>query len=127
MRAGRILAGSERMRSRMNDIFSVEKLRQNWDMGEDADERKAVPESVPETSEPVMEFERLQELVNRRFPGERGEVLNILLEELRELLEKRFPESGDITGQDKDALNPVIEVILDQIEDLSEAFSLEGE
>lgn len=114
------------MRSRTDEIFSVENLRRKWERTEEeADARKAVSEPEFETPEPIREFEKLRELVNRRFPGEQAEALNGLLEELRELLEKRFAESADRAGAV--ALNPMINEILNQIEDLAEAFSLEGE
>lgn len=114
------------MRSRTNDIFSIENLRKKWERtGEEEGEQDAVhAEPHPEKPDTIREFGQLRDLVARRFGGEQCEVLNSLLDELGNLLEKRFPETGDTVESEADVSNPAIGEILVQIEDLAEAFSL---
>ena len=110
-----------------DDIFSPERLRRHWQLGEDATARQ--DEEEPATIEPqgVMGiYNRLQSLINQRFPGEQGEALNMMLEELQELLLKRFPHTKDVevSEDEKAALNLAIQEILNDVEDVVEALEL---
>jgi hypothetical protein len=120
--------------SRIDNIFSPKKLRKRWKPDSSTAEKKSDTATPPSTqSEKVhREFKRLQELAHQRFHGEKREALNIMMSELNELLIMRFPEPGSgnalsgVSKQDDDALNPAIEELLDQIEEVIDALGLGG-
>jgi hypothetical protein len=115
------------MADSLDDIFSPERLRHHWQQPDetaaDSDEEKtavAVPQGVMEV------FHRLYGLIKQRFPGEKAEPLNVMLEELQELLLKRFPQTGDVevSEEEKADLNSAIQQLLNDVEDLVEALEL---
>jgi hypothetical protein len=115
------------MADSLDDIFSPERIRRHWQQPDEAaakpdDEKTAVakPQGV------MGIFHRLHGLVNQRFPGEKGEPLNVMLEELQLLLLKRFPQTGDVevSEEEKEALNTAIQELLNDVEDLVEALEL---
>ena len=118
--------------SRIDDIFSPEKLQKRWKPDSGGAEKKSEAATPPSTrSEKVRyEFKRLQKLAGQRFHGEKREALNIMLSALNDLLVVRFPEpgsgnaAGEVSKPDNDALNPAIEELLDQIEDVIDAFGI---
>jgi len=118
--------------SRIDDIFSPEKLHKRWKPDSDAAEKKSEIAAPPSTqSEKVRyEFKRLQELAHLRFHGEKREALNIMMSALNDLLVMRFPEpssgnaAGEVSKPGNDALNPAIEELLDQIEEVIDALGL---
>lgn len=71
-------------------------------------------------------FTLLQGRIQERFPGEQGEPLAALLNEVEEKLLKRFPQTDDreVSEEDNSALNQEIETLLNDIEDLAEALEL---
>ena len=115
--------------SRIDDIFSPEKMRKSWKSTAVVDERSSETTSPPSTkSEKVHdEFERLQKLASQRFHGEQMEALNIMMSQLKDLLTVKFPDSnsGDdrdnVSRQENETLNPAIEELLDQIEEVIDA------
>ena len=115
------------MTDSLDDIFSPERIRRHWQQPKETaaqpDEDKT---SVGEPWGAMGIFRRLHGLVNQRFPGEKAEPLNVMLEELQELLLKRFPSTGDVevSEEEKAALNIAIQELLNDVEDLVEALEL---
>jgi hypothetical protein len=115
------------MADSLDDIFSPERIRRHW---QQPDETAAEPDeektAVAEPQSAMGIFRRLHGLINQRFPGEKAEPLNLMLEELQELLLKRFPQTGDaeISKEEKAALNSSIQQLLNDVEDLVEALEL---
>ena len=115
------------MADNIDDIFSPERIRRHW---QQPDESAAEPDedktSVGEPWGAMGIFRRLHGLVNQRFPGEKAEPLNVMLEELQELLLKRFPQTVDeeVSQKEKEALNLAIQEVLNNVEDLIEALEL---
>ena len=115
------------MTDRPDDIFSPERLRHHWQQGEDAVAERDEEKAAPAESENVMGvFNRLHGRIHQKFPGIQGEALNVMLDELQDLLLKRFPQTGDteISEEDKEALNLAIQELLNDVEDLVEALEL---
>ena len=115
------------MTDNLDDIFSPERIRRHWqqpdETGAEPDEEKKV---AGESQGAMAIFHRLHGLINQRFPGEKAEPLNVMLEELQEALLKRFPQTGDaeVSEEEKAALNLAIQELLNDIEDLVEALEL---
>ena len=115
------------MTNSLDDIFSPERLRHRWQHGEDAVAGGDEPGAEPVGSPDVMTvFTLLQGRIQERFPGEQGEPLAALLNEVEEKLLKRFPPTDDteVSEEDNSALNQEIEILLNDIEDLAEALEL---
>jgi len=115
------------MPDNIDDIFSPERIRRHWQQPE---ESAAEPdEEETATAEPrgaMAVFHRVHGLINQRFPGVKAEPLNVILEELQELLLKRFPQAVDeeVSQKEKEALNLAIQEMLNDVEDLVEAMEL---
>lgn len=115
------------MANNLDDIFSPERLRQRWQQPEAATEKKGEKGSEPPGPQPPFAlFERLRSRIQERFPGEKGYPLALLMNELGELLRRRFPQTEDseVPAEDRAALNQEIETLLSEIEDLAEALEL---
>lgn len=118
--------------SRIDDIFSSKRLRKNWKPGSGTPEKQSEALSPPSNQgrKVFSELKRLQGLINQSFHGKQGEGLNMMIAELKDSLIMRFPEShsdeaaGNISEEDKEALNPAIEELLDQIEELVDALEI---
>ena len=119
------------MASRIDDIFSPEKLRRSWKPDSSKNKRPGKNVSLPSTKAGKVhaEFKRLYELAIGRFHGEQLEALDIMMSELKDLLMVKFPEfnfdktEGNASKNDNNTLNPAIEVLLDQIEEFIDALS----
>ena len=115
------------MTDSLDDIFSPERIRRHW---QQADETAAAPdEERTVTGEPQSAteiFHRLHGLIKQRFSGKKVEPLTMMLEELQELLLKRFPQTGDaeVSEEEEAALNLAIQELLNNVEDLVEALEL---
>jgi len=115
------------MADSLDDIFSPERLRRHWQQPDEtaaeSDEEKTAV-AAPQGAMGVLH--RLHGLIKQRFPGKKAEPLNVMLEELQELLLKRFPQTGDaeVSEEEKAALNSAIQQLLNDVEDLVEAFEL---
>ena len=115
------------MTDSLDDIFSPERIRRHWQQPkETAAQRDEEKTAVAEPQSAMGVFHRLHGLINQRFPGKKAEPLNVMLEELQELLLKRFPQTGDveISEEEKAALNIAIQELLNDVEDLVEALEL---
>jgi len=115
--------------SRIDDIFSPEKMRKSWKSTSVASAIDSETTSPPTTQSKKVydEFERLEKLANQRFHGEQMEALSIMMTQLKDLLTVRFSDanSGDaednVSRQDNETLDPAIEELLDQIEEFIDA------
>ncbi len=115
------------MTNSLDKIFSPDRLRLHWQNREDVAARRDDTQVPPAGSQgPMAVFARLQRRIHQRFPGEEGDVLHVMLDELQELLVRRFPETDDAetSEDDKAALNLAIEEALNKVEDLVEALEL---
>lgn len=115
------------MTNSLDDIFSPERLRHRWQQDEVPVEEQEQADGKPDEPEDAMAvFRRLQSRIQERFPGEQGQPLAQLMTELEELLLRRFPQTEDVqvTDEDKASLDPAIEALLNEIEDLAEALEL---
>ena len=115
------------MTNNPDDIFSPERLRRSWQRDEVAAERRDERAAEPHEAEtPLAVFQRLRGRIQERFPGEQGEPLAVLLNEVEEKLLRRFPQTDDMetSEEDKAALNKEIGILLNEIEDLAEALEL---
>ena len=115
------------MTNSLDDIFSPERLRHRWQQDDVPGAREDEGDSEPhEVQPPLAVFERLRSRIQERFSGEKGQPLAVLINQLGELLLKRFPQTDDAVGSDEDqeALNQEIEALLNEIEDLAEALEL---
>jgi hypothetical protein len=115
------------MTNNLDDIFSPDRLRRSWQQDEVAAERKDERAAEPHAAEtPLAVFKRLRGRIQKRFPGQQGEPLAALLNEVEEKLLRRFPQTDDTAAseEDKAALNKEIGMLLNEIEDLAEALEL---
>ena len=115
------------MTNSLDDIFSPDRLRHRWQQDEvPAEKQEQADVKPPEPEDAMAVFRRLQSRIQERFPGEQGQPLALSMNELEELLLRRFPqtEEVDVTDDDRAALNQEIEMLLNDIEDLAEALEL---
>lgn len=111
----------------LDDIFSPERLRARWQDRKDITDEREATGTMPSNLENVMAvYNRLQVLIHERFRSEQGKALNVMMEELEDLLHKRFPlkAEAEVSEEDKAILNPSIEELLNGVEDLIEALEL---
>lgn len=112
---------------RIDEIFSVRQLRKSWTRARDISELPSETEIVqPDYRNMMSVFDRLSDIINRRFSKDQGEVLDLILGELKDLLQKRFPKTKETETVENDpaVLDAAIGETLNQIEDLVEAFEL---
>jgi len=115
------------MANRIDKVFSVDRIRQSW-LQEDTELQKTPVDNKgrAEFQTVMADFDHLARIVRRRFSEERLEAMNGLLGELREMLQQRFSAENEDrapTG-DETEVNTAIDQVLNQIEDLAEAFEL---
>ena len=109
----------------LDDIFSPERLRARWQDRKDVTANRDEPGMMPSSSENVTAvYNRLKTLIHERFQGERGKALNVMMEELQDLLHKRFPPEAEVSEEVKTMFNRSIEELLNAVEDLIEALEL---
>ncbi len=115
------------MKNKLDELFSIEKLRRNWELPETEDAEPAASDAEDEfPPEPLGVFLHLTALINGRFSEETREPLTFLLDELENLLRQRFAESENAGDIDVESLNLAIETLLNSIEDLTDALMLES-
>ncbi len=115
------------MTNQLDDLFSPERLRRNWQPAEKSAGRDKAQDEEKDRG-PRELFERLQGLILGRFSEDDAEVLGLQLEHLRALLGRRFPdaEKAEPAPKEQAELNSAIDEVLNRIEDLAEAFELAG-
>ena len=117
------------MASKIDDLFSPQRLRKQWKQIEKSAQRPVgVEVSEVEDQNALQFFHRLQNLINNRFQGDDVTALNFLLQELHELIVRKFPEAEkEPSAQEKkNDMSPAIHEVLNRIEDLVEAFEIAG-
>ena len=107
------------MNPKLDDLFSPERLRKNWQRSEET----VKGQGTTEEQTPLHIFAYLKDLIEKRFQGDNAATLNIFLETLKTLLVRRFPEAEQVE-EDQDALDTEIHDVLNKIEDLVEAFEI---
>ncbi len=118
------------MANRIDDIFSVSRLRQNWQAGAErptVNGKVAVPAEKSLWPGPLDTYEELEKFIGKRFPGGLNPGLELLLGQLLECLLVRFPPEGAARGggaEEKAASGEAVARTLDSIEDLFEALEL---
>jgi len=115
--------------NKIDDLFSPERLRKRWKQIEKtAKSPVGVKASEVEDQNALQLFHRLQNLITNRFQGDDFAVLNFLLQELQELIVRKFPEAErePSVQEEKNDMSPAIHDVLNRIEDLVEAFEIAG-
>lgn len=113
--------------NRIDEIFSVTQLRKSWARARDISEPPHETDIVqPDYQKMMSVFNRLSEMIDRRFSKDQGEAMGLILGELKDLLLKRFPKTKETETVENDpaVLDTAIGEALNQIEDLVEAFEL---
>ncbi len=112
------------MPNQFDEIFSIERLRQNWAREEEQKDFAQAGEKSP-TPDVMEEFEYLKKRIGDRYLEER-ETFDFLLEELEQLLKERFLETGEdeILPEKKQELNLAVQEAINQLEDLAEAVEM---
>lgn len=117
------------MANKIDDLFSPQRLRPRWkQIKESAKRPVGVEASEVEDQNALQLFHQLQNLINNRFQGDDVTALNFLLQELHELIVRKFPEAEKESSaqKEKNDIGPAIHEVLDRIEDLVEAFEIGG-
>ena len=117
------------MASKIDDLFSPQRLRKRWKQIEKSAKRPVgVEASEVEGQNALQLFHQLQNLINNRFQGDDVTALNFLLQELQELIVHQFPEAEKEPSarKEKNDTGPAIHEVLNLIEDLVEAFEIGG-
>ena len=116
------------MANRIDKVFSVNRIRQSWlREGAEPEKPQADDKGRAERQTVMSDFDHLVSIVQGRFNEGRLEAMNGLLNELREMLQQRFSDENEgrpPTG-DETEMNTAANEILNQIEDLAEAFELQ--
>lgn len=112
------------MSKQIDELFSPERLRKNW---EKAQSKK--PDENPEQKNkktPISAFDALAVSLQERFYGENLVVLNLLMNSLCPVWESLFAEDAGKNNPEMDAAEMISSAheLLNQIEDLSFAFSM---
>jgi hypothetical protein len=119
------------MPNRIEDLFSVERLRRTWnresppERGAERGEEEPDTESRSGLSASVL-TRRLRSAILRAYSPAAAGILEPLLDELEQQLQLRFPvEPGStLSREDASALNRSLETVLNRLEDLAEALEI---
>jgi hypothetical protein len=117
------------MSRRLDDLFSVERLRRNWsgqgtDPSAEAAQELHTPGAMARQAREVAE--QLKGLVHQRFSAERRVPLDALLQTLDAHLDRVFPRGADSTPEPEQLqeLAPLLSRLFDDLEDMIEALEL---
>ena len=122
------------MSTRIDKILSPTRLRKNWQLpGKSSIRESDVNEERPE---PFQIIGRLLQLVGQQYSEGDAQVLSQLLVQSQQLLERKYlaagkaPQAADISteldSELETALDEELDEIITQIEDLVEAFEIDG-
>ncbi|MCE5242353.1 MAG: hypothetical protein ABFD98_16735 [Syntrophobacteraceae bacterium] len=121
------------MKNRLDEVFSVEKLRRAWD-GPSEPEQPSSPEEGEEAPIPqdvdaaaaAASYQRLRESIERGFPPGCITTMESLLSDLERLLRQRFPDdpSAAPPRAERAELTLALDGLLNRMEDLLEAFEV---
>ncbi len=108
------------MAGKLDDLFSPERLRGKWQRKQNGGKRAQTGDDSPNLSEYEILYARIRELINKRFSGDDLEVLNALMDQLKELLDQRFDKkNGELYSMEEIAsINSDIDKLLSDIEDI---------
>lgn len=117
------------MKRRLEDLFSVERLRRHWDGQGTSAPAEAAPEQPVPASRPLPAREAADELrrmVHQRFSAARGAPLDALLDALDHVLDRIVPPGADSTPDQEmlEEFKPVLNGLFDDLEDMIEALEL---
>ena len=109
------------LNNKIDELFLPERLRKNWLPAKKPDDSPVVQKNVFGAMEL---FEDIKRLLKKRFSGNQAIALDPLLKELETLLLQMFPEPGKDHDSKEDfvILSISCNEVLNQIEDLTEAF-----
>lgn len=116
------------MSKRLDEVFSVERLRRSWRGVEEgpsrAEQEKADGAPGDAASAAEASYRNLVATIERSFPPDRASAMAPLLEELERLLKLRFPVDAPetVTMAERSKLTMALDGLLNRIEDLLEAF-----
>ena len=118
--------------SRVDDIFTPERLSHVWINPQNKSNKKEQKKEAPfKISKVWLVFNDLKNHICARFYGEKKIALNIFLDELEKLLSARFPKNNDLEDLKEDETKEEIKPkdsdffeLLNQIEDLIEAYEI---
>jgi len=116
------------MSKRLDEVFSVERLRRSW-RGEEEDVPRAEQEKIDgapgdAASAADASYRKLAATIERSFPPESASAMAPLFKELERLLKLRFPVEAPetMTMAERSKLTMALDGLLNRIEDLLEAF-----
>ena len=114
------------MRDKIDELFDTERLRASWNGKTQASvEKKELKHPTQETTSIPFLFDHLCDLIKKKYPGEKGKALNVILSELNYLLMQRFANmEKSISTKEKSDLNQAIDKKLCEIEDLIDAIEI---
>lgn len=122
------------MDKRLEEVFSVERLRRTWGGVSESGQARGSGDSEATGNKPdagptaVAEacYRRLRATIERSFPPECSVAVEPLLLELEQLLHQRFPAEApaEMPGSDPAKVTMAVDALLNQIEDLLEAFEV---
>ena len=114
------------MGNRIEDIFSPERLHRTWKREDTQTTPSSHLQQPARDKRPAMAaLYQLNHTVQERFRKEEIPAVHLLLTELRELLEQRFPSAQPLPPEpEKETLNMSIHELLYQIEDLLDALTM---
>ncbi len=105
----------------IDELFSPERLRRNWQRSAKTVRQEGATEEV--FSAPRQILRQIRILIEQQFNGDDLVVLNLMLEELQGL----FGLRGEATTAEEVAeLDAAIHEIINKVEDLLEAFEIGG-
>lgn len=117
------------MANRVDNVFSVQRIRQSW-LPQQTEVETASRPPQEDAGGPdaaiQSQFTQLCGLVRQRFTGDRLAVMNQLLADLDDLLRRRRDAGADRpeAAQDPAEIDAAVGALLNQMEDLAEAFML---
>ncbi|MCP3940809.1 MAG: hypothetical protein GY710_04915 [Desulfobacteraceae bacterium] len=116
------------MTDKIDNLFSPERLRGKWISKSHVLKQKTSKNGSLSSAGYEQLYSSIQEMIGKRFSGDNRQLLEDLLDQLKPLLDLRFPGTdGQVLGEEEIvAANMEIDQALSQIEDLVEAFEIQG-
>lgn len=122
------------MKNRLDEVFSVEKLRRAWDGPSGPEqppssegEGAPVPQDV-DAAAAAASYQRLRESIERAFSPGCLATMESLLSDLERLLRQRFPDdpSAAPPRAERAELTLALDGLLNRMEDLLEAYDVDS-
>ncbi|MHC1724561.1 MAG: hypothetical protein AB9866_00810 [Syntrophobacteraceae bacterium] len=116
------------MSNRLDDVFSLEKLRRTWKgaAGSEREPPSGEGDMTADASTAQASYRRLRETIERCFSPDCAATMEPLLVELQQLLEQLFPADGpvEMLQAERAKIAMAVDGLLNRIEDLLEAFEI---